>query len=254
MPLALRALEDPSSARVIVTLHEPLSSARSSRVRGAQPPSDWRASRRSSTTSRTRRPGSASARPPLSRTSRSSPARSRRSGSSTSPHCGRSRRSSPTGRLRADTVQGKALINSDDLLHNFGGDGNGITVVVLDSGINAGHPDLAGKVDEVRSFNGPEGQDGFNHGTKVAGIIAGDNGLAPQARLWDIRVIDSTGVATIADPARSPRRPDAGRRQHRHPGRRVLGSDVMAFSSSCDNLQPRPAQKWSISSATPASS
>ena len=70
--------------------------------------------------------------------------------------------------------------------------------MVLDSGINAGHPDLAGKVDELRSYNGPAvGQDGFNHGTKVAGIIAGDNGLAPQARLWDVRVIDNAGLTTI---------------------------------------------------------
>ena len=58
--------------------------------------------------------------------------------------------------------------------------------------------ELAGKVDEQRSYNGPVGQDGFNHGTKVAGIIAGDSGLAPQARLWDIRVIDNNGVTSIA--------------------------------------------------------
>ena len=227
MPLALRALEDPSSA----SRHRDSARSHSRPRRSVESrlsPRRWRASRRSSTTSLTLRPGSASARPPLSRTSRSSPARSRRSVRAAC-RTAAVKAIQPTGRRGPTLSKGKALIDSDDLLNNFGGDGNGITVVVLDSGINAGHPDLAGKVDEVRSYAGPEGQDGFNHGTKVAGIIAGDNGLAPQARLWDVRVIDSAGVATIEDPARSPRRPDAGCRQHRHHGRRALESTSRRF-------------------------
>ena len=87
-------------------------------------------------------------------------------------------------------------MKSNRLRQRFGFDGDGITVVVLDSGI-ADHAELGSQVEEHRTFNGPPG-DGFNHGTKVAGIIAGDDGAAPAAILWDIKVVDNGGGTTIA--------------------------------------------------------
>ncbi len=75
-------------------------------------------------------------------------------------------------------------------------------VAVIDSGIDIDHPDLnvAGGV----RFTGPacsggSFDDDFFHGTHVAGTIAAkdDNrgvvGVAPGARLWAIKILDSTG-------------------------------------------------------------
>src|SRR6476620_7357837 len=56
--------------------------------------------------------------------------------------------------------------------------GAGALVAVVDSGIAAGHPDLAGRiapgVDLVDGDSTP--QDGNGHGTHVSGIIAADAG------------------------------------------------------------------------------
>ena len=73
-------------------------------------------------------------------------------------------------------------------------DGSGITVAVLDSGIDAAHPDLAGRVREnvrlVEKRFVPAPGDPDGHGTHVAGVLAA-SGDASQGR-W-------TGVAPGVD-------------------------------------------------------
>ncbi|MET8039418.1 type VII secretion-associated serine protease mycosin [Micromonospora sp. NPDC005215] len=78
--------------------------------------------------------------------------------------------------------------------------GAGVTVAVIDSGVSAVHPLLAGQVLEGRDFNdlaANQGQcDLVGHGTMIAGIIAGRegtgvpfSGIAPAARILPIRVL-----------------------------------------------------------------
>ncbi|MEO7245396.1 MAG: S8 family serine peptidase, partial [Rubrivivax sp.] len=85
--------------------------------------------------------------------------------------------------------------------------GTGVTVAVLDSGIDTKHPDFAGQL--VAGYNFVNGntnvEDVKNHGTKVAGSVgaAMNNGIgvasvAGKVRIMPIRVSDSTGYATFS--------------------------------------------------------
>lgn len=84
--------------------------------------------------------------------------------------------------------------------------GKGVTVAVIDSGV-ADHPDLAGRIVARVDLTG-EGSSGDpgGHGTHVAGLIAGDGaaskgqwtGVAPQANIASVRVIDATGHAKLS--------------------------------------------------------
>lgn len=82
-----------------------------------------------------------------------------------------------------------------------GADGRGITVAVVDTGVQADIPELQGKVLPGADFigNGSDGrtdydEDNFSHGTAMASIIAasrgfGDiEGVAPSARILPIAV------------------------------------------------------------------
>ena len=81
-------------------------------------------------------------------------------------------------------------------------DGAGVRVAVLDTGIDAGHPDVAGAVVAARRFIDGEGTvDGHGHGTHVATTVAGDGaasggtytGVAPGADLVIGKVCDDNG-------------------------------------------------------------
>ncbi|HEY7047522.1 MAG TPA: S8 family serine peptidase [Jatrophihabitantaceae bacterium] len=78
-------------------------------------------------------------------------------------------------------------------------DGTGVTVATLDSGIDANHPDLAGKVIAQQNFTtDPDTADHLGHGTHVASIIGGTGaasggkykGVAPGVKLIVGKVID----------------------------------------------------------------
>jgi thermitase len=82
------------------------------------------------------------------------------------------------------------------------GRGEGITVAVVDTGVDADHPDLLDRV--VRGIDlvdrGTQPHDENGHGTIVAGIVAavagngaGGAGVAPEARIMPVRVLGPDG-------------------------------------------------------------
>lgn len=108
-----------------------------------------------------------------------------------------------------------------------GTQGEGVSVAVIDSGVDTAHPQLAGAVEASRGADftpadpgrddtpattsrGNGTTDTVGHGTKVAGIIAaraadgtGFVGLAPRATIIPIRQQDEYGSGTVASLARS---------------------------------------------------
>jgi thermitase len=82
-----------------------------------------------------------------------------------------------------------------------------VIVAVLDTGIDEGHKDLAGKVvGDIGFVAGASTDDVYGHGTPVAGIIVADAnsktgvaGLAPQSRLFNVKVADDHGRARDVD-------------------------------------------------------
>ncbi|KOG53442.1 serine protease [Streptomyces griseoflavus] len=81
--------------------------------------------------------------------------------------------------------------------------GEGITVAVLDTGVDASHPDLQGQVlpdNDLVGFGASPGDKAWaEHGTAMSGIIAGHGhgtdradgviGVAPEAKILPVRVI-----------------------------------------------------------------
>src|SRR5579859_1033503 len=75
--------------------------------------------------------------------------------------------------------------------------GAGVRIAIVDTGIDATHPDVAGRIAAQRDFSGTGDQDDVGHGTHVAGIVAGAGavyrGVAPEATLVIAKALSAGG-------------------------------------------------------------
>ncbi|MFF7451371.1 MULTISPECIES: type VII secretion-associated serine protease mycosin [unclassified Streptomyces] len=136
--------------------------------------------------------------------------------------------------------------------------GKGVTVAVLDTGVEEDHPDLVGNVldgKDMVGFGAGRGDRAWaRHGTAMAGIIAGHGhgvgngdgvmGIAPEAKILPVRVILEDG-----DPARGKARNTRGNALAE--GIRWAadhGADVINLSLGDDSksAHPEPAEDEAV--------
>ncbi|WP_030181150.1 S8 family serine peptidase [Streptomyces violaceorubidus] len=111
------------------------------------------------------------------------------------------------GRVTAAMAESNAQIGTPEAWE-AGLTGKGVTVAVLDSGVDAGHPDLAGRIAQSRSFiPGEEVADRLGHGTHVTSTVGGsgaasdgkEKGVAPGATLAVGKVLDDGGSGSESE-------------------------------------------------------
>jgi len=120
--------------------------------------------------------------------------------------------------IHATLAQGVALVHAD-LAHSAGLTGLGVTVALIDSGVDTDHPDLADDLIAEQCFcnnhpapnrgccpagsqqpSGPgSAEDDNGHGTQTAGIVTSGGavaapGVAPDAGIVSIKVLSASGT------------------------------------------------------------
>ncbi|MFJ8787977.1 S8 family serine peptidase [Streptomyces sp. NPDC102462] len=108
------------------------------------------------------------------------------------------------GRVSAVLDRSTAQINAPTAWR-AGFEGQGVKVAVLDTGVDARHPDLVGRIAKSKDFSGSSNtEDHFGHGTHVASIVGGTGaasagtrrGVAPKAELLVGKVLGDDGYGS----------------------------------------------------------
>ncbi|MGK5631968.1 S8 family peptidase [Streptomyces sp. URMC 123] len=113
---------------------------------------------------------------------------------------GRAADSTPTASWGLDRIDQRDL-PLDGAYRGERGEGAGVRVHIIDTGIRADHQEFGGRASSGWDFvdNDAEAEDGNGHGTHVAGVVAGaSRGVAKGAEVVAVRVLDDEGAGTAA--------------------------------------------------------
>nr|WP_238593341.1 S8 family serine peptidase [Halobiforma lacisalsi] len=112
-----------------------------------------------------------------------------------------------------NVTYGLEMINAPDVWEEYDTKGEGAGVAVLDTGLDADHPDHEIAPENWQQFDGSgepietEPNDGNGHGTHVSGTVVGPEdpagdvpayGVAPEAELYHGKVLEDDGSGTFA--------------------------------------------------------
>ncbi|WP_010362558.1 S8 family peptidase [Pseudoalteromonas citrea] len=114
----------------------------------------------------------------------------------------------PSYDLKTQITQSNDIIKADKVWHLNGSDsitGKGITIAIIDTGVDYNHPDLGGCLGSSCKVRGgydfvnqdTDPMDDSDHGTHVAGIISANGklrGVAPDSSLIAYKVCDENGA------------------------------------------------------------
>ena len=93
----------------------------------------------------------------------------------------------------------RPLIGADRVETELGVTGRRVRVAVIDTGVDATHPALAGVIASQTDLTGEGTGDVIGHGTHCAGIIGSQDatrrGIAPGVTIDDIKILPSVGLA-----------------------------------------------------------
>lgn len=112
-----------------------------------------------------------------------------------------------TPQLHALDAETTAVVRDDVARSQFGVDGTGLTIAVLDTGLRTTHVDFANKVVAQRNYttdnagNANNAADGNGHGTNVAGVAIArgiHTGIAPGANVIPLKVLSNSGGGSFS--------------------------------------------------------
>jgi subtilisin family serine protease/fibronectin type 3 domain-containing protein len=84
--------------------------------------------------------------------------------------------------------------------YNYPATGEGVTVYVIDSGVDSANPEFEGRAEDVDDFSNPGAPpvDVVGHGTHIAGTVASASfGVAKKAKIQSLKVGDTPSVEAV---------------------------------------------------------
>ena len=92
-------------------------------------------------------------------------------------------------------------------LWDVGLTGEGVRIAMIDTGVDAEHPDLEGRIANATDFSGEGPMDQHGHGTHCASVATGTGaasggkyrGVAPGATIYSAKVLRSDGEGMMSD-------------------------------------------------------